>query len=678
MRESPPIAPPPLRWLIVLLVTGLVSLSLGACLWAYGRARHVPVAAIPGTPGISVDYLPSGSGPHAFPELAGLADRFVPLEKGVKPHLPPPQEGAWFRFRFANPENDPRDAVLDLNWIFADEAVLYVLRPDGSAKVSRTGEMVRWDKRPRAGAELVFNVSLPPQSETVAFLFVRDYHRLPERFQFWPDARDYAGTEIVNLVKLSAFFGVWVALIAYNLFLYAVLRREDSLYYILYALSTGFLLVCLSNATGAFVAWPSWPLREMVAGLCLFAMMVFLGRFARSFLDSARWTPRADRWLQRSQGIFLALALAVPLAFLPPALGIYYLVTISVLCTIYVTGIVAVAIVRWRQGAPQAPLFVLAFVPVIVGLIWSGLSQRDIFLRDDLRALPLFLGHALELIFFALAIAQRHRIAIDAHRDLQAEYTARLEKEVETRTAELRALTEQLAQTVRDKDRVFAIIGHDLRGPTATLQSLASELARDPAGLTPDDLQGVANDIDRAGNAQLELLNNLLLWGQAQSGALQSHPGPLAVAGAVAAAIRPLELAAKEKDITLLNAVPEDVAAFADANLLSTLLRNLVGNAVKFTPPGGRITLSAAAAGDGRTEIFVADTGVGMEPGRLAEVFSGNVESTPGTRDEKGTGIGLSLCRDLARISQGTLRIESAPGRGTTVIVSLPAARPEV
>ncbi len=676
MRESPPNATPPLRWLIILLVTGLVTLSVGACVWVYFTARRVPVSPIPGTPGISVDYLPSGSGPRAFSDLAGVADRFTPLEQGVKPRLPPPQEGAWFRFRFANPENDPRDAVLDINWIFADEAVLYVLRPDGSAKPVRTGETVRWDRRPRAGAELVFNLNLPPQSETTAFLFVRDYHRLPDRFQFWPDARDYAGMEMINLVKLSAFFGVWIALIAYNLFLYAVLRREDSLYYILYAVCAGFLLVCLSNATGAFVAWPSWPLREMVAGLWLFAMMFFLGRFARSFLDSGRWTPRADRWLHRSQWVFLAFALAVPIAFLPPSRGIYFLVTISGFSAVYVISIIGVAIVRWRQGAPQAPLFVLAFVPVTVGLIWSGMSQRDIFLHDDLRALPLFLGHALELIFFALAIAQRHRIAIDAHRDLQAEYTARLEKEVEARTAELRALTEKLAQTVRDKDRIFAIIGHDLRGPTATLQSLASELARDPAGLTPDDLKGVASDIDRAGNAQLELLNNLLLWGQAQSGALQSHPEPLSASDAVNAAIRPLELVAREKDIELVNAVPAEITTCADANLFSTLLRNLVGNAVKFTPSGGRITVSAEWDHN-RTEISVADTGVGIDPERLAQVFSGNVESTPGTQEEKGTGIGLSLCCDLAKISGGDLRIESLPGCGTTVIVSLPSACPE-
>lgn len=239
-----------------------------------------------------------------------------------------------------------------------------------------------------------------------------------------------------------------------------------------------------------------------------------------------------------------------------------------------------------------------------------------------------------------------------------------------------RRLVAKAQAQVTERDRILTIIGHDLRGPACSLMSLAHVFAADAEMFTPKELSQLSREISHASALQLELLDSLLAWGRTQAGQ-RKEPIPLAVSEALAAAWRQLAALADGKNIGLIDASPSGVRVLADPSLLQTILRNLLVNAIKFTHPGGRIEVGGRLLAPGLAEVHVRDEGVGISPERLSRLLDGVVASTPGTREERGAGLGLRLCRDLARAAGGGIRLESAPGRGTTAFVTLPAEEPK-
>ncbi len=227
---------------------------------------------------------------------------------------------------------------------------------------------------------------------------------------------------------------------------------------------------------------------------------------------------------------------------------------------------------------------------------------------------------------------------------------------------------------VAERDRILTIIGHDLRGPANSLKSLVQLLADNAATFTPKELADLSRKIDRACSLQLELLDSLLTWGRAQAGQ-GWEPTSVMASEALEAAWGPLASLAGEKNIGMTDASPAGVNVLVDPPLLQTILRNLLVNAIKFTRPGGRIEVGGRLLKPGMAELHVRDNGVGIAPERLSSLLGGVVESTPGTWSEQGSGLGLRLCRDLARKAGGGIRIESAPDHGTTVFLTLPALR---
>ncbi len=217
------------------------------------------------------------------------------------------------------------------------------------------------------------------------------------------------------------------------------------------------------------------------------------------------------------------------------------------------------------------------------------------------------------------------------------------------------------------KDRLMRIIGHDLRGPVATFQQ-ALPLVRhyadhpDPAELTSlvDALMGQAKELRN-------LLDNLLNWSLSQSNEVRNAPIRLAPVEALTTTVNLYQSAAQNKGVTLhVEADPDLPAAWADPALLSAVLRNLVSNALKFTPSGGSVWVRVAAGTGHRLEYSVRDTGVGMTPDQLAHLFDVKLNrSTDGTAGEGGTGLGLLICQHFAGLLGGELTVSSRPGAGT-------------
>ena len=236
----------------------------------------------------------------------------------------------------------------------------------------------------------------------------------------------------------------------------------------------------------------------------------------------------------------------------------------------------------------------------------------------------------------------------------------------------------ELRGVAASKDKLYAIVAHDLRGPVTAFAGVTSQI---DSYIARNDQAGLARLpalVRQASESLNHLLDNVLNWAVSQTGELDCRPAPLLVAELFAEcqALYQTTAAASGQHITA--AAPAGLRLLADRNMARTILRNLVGNALKFMPNGGHAHLEATLdPADPQTVLLsCTDTGPGMQPATIAALMSGPALPEPeATPRAKGLGLGLALCRAFVHRHGGTLVIQSRPGAGTNVTVSLPAAR---
>lgn len=243
---------------------------------------------------------------------------------------------------------------------------------------------------------------------------------------------------------------------------------------------------------------------------------------------------------------------------------------------------------------------------------------------------------------------------------------------LEEQNAEIISQAKELKSTNENKDKLLAIIGHDLRNPIASLKGL---LALANAGrLTEAEFASITKNLTYTVDQLYLLVNHLLEWANHQLSGIKSHPQELALHGIAQETMNLLLVIAVKKNIELTNKIPEALTAWGDTNMVKVIIRNLTSNALKYTPAGGRVTI-AGTSQDNLAHFFVEDNGIGMDEATLQSLFkSGN--SRLGTAGEKGTGLGLKMCAEFAAQMGGTLTVTSTVGSGSKFTCSLPARKP--
>lgn len=246
-----------------------------------------------------------------------------------------------------------------------------------------------------------------------------------------------------------------------------------------------------------------------------------------------------------------------------------------------------------------------------------------------------------------------------------------LQREIAKR-AEAQAKLEKLDG---QKSLLLSIVGHDLRSAFNVLLCYGELLVDDGDKMSRERRAGIHKSIRDSARAAYTLLTNLLEWASMQAGGGQPVASTVAVAPLIEHVVVLLapQAAAKNVEIRVIEA--EGLTVHADPRMTETILRNLISNAVKFTPAGGTVTVGVRRR-DGETEVAVADTGIGIPPERLERLFQVEPKNpASGTAGEQGSGLGLVLCRDLAIANHGSLEIDSDAGVGTRVSLWLPAGK---
>lgn len=224
----------------------------------------------------------------------------------------------------------------------------------------------------------------------------------------------------------------------------------------------------------------------------------------------------------------------------------------------------------------------------------------------------------------------------------------------------------ELIELNSTKDKFFSIIGHDLKGPLNSLTAFSHLLINHTASLTEEEIRTIARDLDKSLKNLYELLENLLGWARAQTGKIEIKPEDFKITEVIRENIRLLAKAALNKKLKIELLAEENVVVNADINSIKTVIRNLLSNAIKFTNEEGVITIFVDEWKD-CVEIGIHDTGVGISEEDQQKIFEISAKhSTLGTNQEKGTGLGLILCKEFVERNGGSISVESDLGSGTT------------
>ena len=315
---------------------------------------------------------------------------------------------------------------------------------------------------------------------------------------------------------------------------------------------------------------------------------------------------------------------------------------------------------------PLCFIFIIPFYPAETGLHRTGFLAIVSILPELKILIPVLLvvlGFILGLLF------ERNRREQSLHQDQPVpEPEPEIEKEPVVPATE-----EELRLLNATKDKFFSIIAHDLKNPFNSLLGFSDLLKNDYDSYSEEEIKRFIGIIHESSKHGFDLLENLLQWSRSQTGRIAFLPEVVSLKDIIKGCVDLLKTTADKKGIKIYTDMNDDLEVFGDIEMLSTVFRNLISNAIKFTPQGGRIKIKARQSNK-TVAVSVIDTGVGIPEEKIPDLFRIDKQvSTFGTGNEKGTGLGLILCKEFIDKHRGKIKVSSERKNGSEFKVLLPA-----
>jgi signal transduction histidine kinase len=448
------------------------------------------------------------------------------------------------------------------------------------------------------------------------------------------------------------FLGIMLAVVVTNFFFFIAGRERSHVYYIGYVLFASLYLYEL-HIMQIVAPWLTGndvvKLAQVINPLFILFYHGFVRASFRDIIADTRW-----RVLYRALGwavvAVLLLSIALPVTHLAGVFSTYAILTVNVLVMFASLG---VSVTAFAHRRPASLPFLLAIVPLVTAELFLVLR---LMLAGMGVSIPNYFGLQYgvlaQVVLFSYALASRFHLA---HREL-------LRQEMEN---------DALIKLNDMKTKLFAVISHDLRSPLATLAMTVDAVEH---GLLDETLQR-----DLIGNVRVslesinEMLSNLLLWSDRQMRDSAPHVVPINLRDLADRTVHVFHESLRRKGVSLRLDVPDRAFCLADADQIAVVIRNLLSNAIKFSRNDDEITFTAAPSGAYWT-VSVRDTGTGIPAEIRAKLFDARERTTTrGTQNEKGSGLGLLLCKDFIELNGGTIRVDSEPGKGAMFSFTVPA-----
>ena len=296
----------------------------------------------------------------------------------------------------------------------------------------------------------------------------------------------------------------------------------------------------------------------------------------------------------------------------------------------------------------------------------NDMTNKNILQRYSRRQkLSILLGVSLVMIMSFVLYQRKQRQQLIINNKL-------IEKEIVAKTQ----LTGKLQEAINVKDKFISIVAHDLRNPINSYQKLTTTLQTEYNNFTDEDRKELLGIMKQSAENIHSLLNNLLQWSNAQQRKIKLNPREFDIKKTVDSVIKLFEVQTRNKNLTLQNDLTSSCIVYADEDLITIVVRNLISNAIKFTNSGGKICFGMHNLNFLEDRFYVRDNGVGMPAEKAANLFDvSKAKSEIGTSGEKGTGLGLAISYELVKMHGGDITVESAPGEGTCFYFSIKTKR---
>ena len=333
---------------------------------------------------------------------------------------------------------------------------------------------------------------------------------------------------------------------------------------------------------------------------------------------------------------------------------LFKIVSEYVICLILLT---AIFLIRRRKTSYDP----LLYRQVVLSIILTIVSEFLFTLYTDNFGVINVMGHILKIISFYLIY--------------QSVIVNTLERPYDVLYRSLAEAKKSAERANETKDKFFRIIAHDLRNPFNAIMgfgSILQEKYRDSPG---DDNARYINYINSSAESAYTLLENLLKWSMSQTRTISYRPMNFSISGKIKAVMKSCENSARLKNISMKNGFPENITVYGDSDMIDTVIRNLISNAIKFTRPGGTIEISGFAVARS-VQVNITDNGIGMDTSRVETLFSLEAkQSLHGTAGETGSGLGLILSREFVEWNKGSIWAVSRPGKEPPSHLRCPAGR---
>lgn len=602
-------------------------------------------------------------------------------------------DAVWFKFTIQN--KSKKDIWLKTSGIDVWYLDFYTPNARGEYK---TPTFLTGALRPEADTLFPANFYCLPlakaNNQQVQTYYLRIRTKFPKTYAF----RVGTGLMLTNFFKaydylIAGFLGVMLSMLVYNLFLLITTKDTIYIYYL------GYLTV-FSVVVPFIESYPlfrhNWLWEYFFAWHNL--VYLFASLFAIHYLKLRQNAPWLYYWI---------VSLTFFISFILPLLNIFQIVTLVKLYHIfepilflYYLSLFISGVYVWQKGYRQARFYVFGWFFLIMGVFIFMFMVKGLLPLNMFTSHSVSIGICLEAVMFSLALGDRLSFLKKGKELAQAqnllliqEQNTLLEQHVEKRTEEIRAMNEELHQNNEElthfnekldiqskelqrsnaiKNQLFAIIGHDLRSPIHSLKGLLELVSKQHMSL--EEFQEFSGRLKDSVEHVHFTLNNLLQWANAQLQGIKTIPQSFNVFHIANENIHLLEEFSKNKSLQVQNHIDQQLSAFADIDQVNLVFRNLLSNAMKFTEYEGLIILKSDTNDtNDLCKVSITDTGLGMSEKMVADLFlSDTIQSKKGTGGEKGTGLGLILCKEFVENNGGEIWAESNLGEGTTFYFTIP------
>jgi len=580
----------------------------------------------------------------------------------------------WFVFKMTNSTSESLKRFVGFDEVYMETADLYY-QTDKGWHHEQNGLSQPMGLREIKNRCPVFCVSLNSgETKTV-------YLKLHSKFDgvvgvFIEDIPEFVIKEQTKIMGYWGYFGAALAILLYNLFLLYHIRERIYLYYVINA-------ICIIIFTLLYSGFSLYINSSVYLFYALHTSSAVLGIFISLFTRELLMLQNQNKWIDRILNVIIGIY-AILFILILINIEFYRLLVYFTLPSMLF--LLFIGIYHLTKKTPLTHFYIIAMSGYLLGLFMIAAVSVGLIPFNMLTRYGFLIGSLIELIVFSLALAYRVKLLQEEKETYQDKILAteksikkKLETQVQLRTRDLIQITEELQESNATKDKFFSIIAHDLKSPFNAMIGFSKLLRDNFADFTLPEQKEYINYIYHAVQNTHKLLDNLLLWSRSQKGVVEFRPEKLKLNALSFETIEFLSEVAVDKSINIKDDIQDNIYVRADSNMLSTILRNLVSNAIKFTPKGGEIIINARSLSyENRQkdiEISVKDKGIGIAEGIQSKLFSiGESSLARGTENESGTGLGLVLCKEFVGKHGGEIRFESKIGRGSTFYFTIPAS----